>query len=111
MDSTHGPNWLGWFLYTIMVRDEGGSWLPCTHLLTQKEDSDIIAACLRLLRQWCGGSRGCRLHYFMTYDSATEQKAVKLAFRGLEAGETEVDHLLCRFNSEQTLKRKLLPSN
>jgi hypothetical protein len=25
MDSTHGTNWLGWFLYTIMVRDIGGS--------------------------------------------------------------------------------------
>src|SRR5205809_2398469 len=52
MDSTHGTNWLGWFLYTIMVRDEGGSWLPCAHFLAQKEDGDIVATCLKLLKQW-----------------------------------------------------------
>lgn len=44
LDSTHQTNWLGWFLYTLLVRDECGSWRPCGHMLTQKEDGDILAS-------------------------------------------------------------------
>lgn len=45
--------------------------------------------------------------YFLTDDSAVEQKAVRLAFPGLLAGETEVDHLLCRVHCERTINRNL----
>lgn len=44
MDSTHQTNWLGWFLYTPLVRDECGAWRPCAHIITQKEDGNILAA-------------------------------------------------------------------
>ena len=47
MDSTHNMNRLQWFLYTIMVWDEHGSWVPGAHMLTAKEDSDICAAGLQ----------------------------------------------------------------
>lgn len=50
---------------------------------------------------------GWLLRYMITDDSAAEQRAVRLAFRGLEVGEQEVQHLLCRRHCEQTLKRKL----
>lgn len=43
MDSTHQTNWLGWFLYTLLVRDECGSWRPCGHMLAQKEDGDFLS--------------------------------------------------------------------
>lgn len=47
----------------------------------------------------------------ITDDSATKQRAVKLAFRGLEADEQEIQHLLCRWHYEQTLKRELNTKN
>src|SRR4051794_24135508 len=55
MDATHDTNWLGWLLYTIMVRDEHNCWVPCAHFLTEKEDADIIVECLKQLKRWCGG--------------------------------------------------------
>ena len=39
----------------------------------------------------------------LTDDSAGEQCAVRKAFRGLEAGEQEVSHFLCRVHSQRTL--------
>lgn len=43
----------------------------------------------------------------MTDDSAIEQRAVRLAFPRLHAGEQEVDHLLCSVYSNRTLLRRL----
>ena len=40
-------------------------------------------------------------------DSAAEQAAVRKAFPGLIAGETEVTHLLCHVHSIQALERRL----
>lgn len=110
MDSTHQTNWLGWFLYTLLVRHECGAWRPCAHILTQNEEGDILAAGLRCLKQWAGGLdgiRGWKLRYMLTDDSPAEQRAVELTFGGLNVGEREVTHLLCIFHSQQTLKRKL----
>lgn len=47
MDSTHQTNKLSWLLYTLMVRDEYGSWIPGAHMMTAREDSDIVAIGLR----------------------------------------------------------------
>jgi hypothetical protein len=107
MDATHDSNWLGWLLYTLMVRDDWGSWIPVAHFLAEKEDGDIIVRCLQELKRWCGGRRGWIPRYFLTDDSATEQRAVRESFRGLEEGETEVTHLLCQFHSEKTIREKL----
>lgn len=115
MDSTHETNWLGWFLYTMSVRDGTGCWRPCGHLLAEFEDSDILAAGMKVLKQWAEGVtsdlQGWRLRYMITDDSAAEQRAVQLAFPGLHAGERVVTHLLCTFHSEQTLKRRLKGSS
>ncbi|KAF8428783.1 hypothetical protein EV426DRAFT_585900 [Tirmania nivea] len=43
----------------------------------------------------------------MTDDSAIEQRAIRLAFPGLNAGEQEVAHLLCSVHSNRTLLRRL----
>ena len=58
-----------------------------------------------MVKKWCGGRGGWRLRYMLTDDSAAEQRAVRLAFQGLEEGITEISHLLYVFHSEQTLKR------
>jgi len=43
----------------------------------------------------------------LTDNSAGEQCAVRKAFRGLEAGEQEVDHLLCKVHSLRTIQKAL----
>ncbi|KAF8421730.1 hypothetical protein BGX38DRAFT_1239967 [Terfezia claveryi] len=43
----------------------------------------------------------------MTDDSAIEQRTIRLAFPGLNAGEQEVAHLLCSVHSNRTLLRRL----
>ena len=105
MDSTHHTNHLKWKLFTLMIRDECGSWIPGGHMLASNEDGDIIAEFLRQIKQWC---KGCwRLRYIITDDSAAEQRGVSLAFLGLIAGEMKISHFLCRTHSERTLNRKL----
>ena len=107
MDATHNTNTLKWKLFTVMARSEDGRWIPCAHMLSATEDGNIVGAFLRKIKQWCGGRGAWRLRYMITDDSAAEQKAVRLAFRGLEEGEQQVDHFLCRKHSERTLKREL----
>jgi MULE transposase domain len=53
MDATHKANLLKWLLYTVMVRNQYGSYVLAAHILTQKEDSDIIAAALWEIRGYC----------------------------------------------------------
>lgn len=108
MDSTHNTNQLKWKLFTLMIRDECGSWIPGAHMLTSNEDGDIIGEFLRQIKRW---SRAWRLRYIITDDSAAEQRGVSLAFRGLIDGEMEITHLLCRTHSERTLNRKLVSPN
>jgi hypothetical protein len=47
MDSTHDTNELKWQLYNLLIRDEVGQWIIGAHILTAREDSDIVAAGLR----------------------------------------------------------------
>ena len=105
MDFTHNSNALKWKLFTVMARSEHGKWIPCAHMLSPTEDGNIVGAFLRKIKDWCGGRGAWRLRYMITDDSA--QKAVRLAFRGLEEGEQQVDHFLCRKHSERTLRLKL----
>lgn len=108
MDATHKTNWLGWLLYTIVVCNQYGSWLPVAQFVTSDGDGDIVAAALQTLKRWCKEvNYKWQPRYILTDDSAVEQKAVKLAFRGLIDGEQEVDHLLCQVHSERTLRRRL----
>jgi hypothetical protein len=105
MDATHNMNHLKWYLTTLMVCTEHGSWLPAAHFLHEFQDSDILAAGLCQIKRWCGNR--WLLRYILTDDSAGEQSAVQKAFPGLIAGEQEVTHLLCTVHSERTLQRSL----
>ncbi len=104
LDSTHRTNKLGWFLFTLVVRDEQGSFIPCAHFLSSNEDGDIIGASLRVIREWTGGLEGWKLAYILTDDSAAEQRGVRLAFDDVES---QVRHLLCTKHSGATLDRNL----
>jgi hypothetical protein len=108
MDSTHCTNKLGWFLFTLVVRDEQGSYIPCAHFLTDNEDGDIIAAALKVVKEWTGGTAGWRLRWMLTDDSAAEQRGVRLAF---DNEDECVGHLLCTKHSGNTLDRNLSGPN
>ncbi|KAN0067417.1 hypothetical protein V8E54_014507 [Elaphomyces granulatus] len=106
MDSTHKTVRLKWYLFTVFVRDEVGSWIPASFFLTQKQDAEIIEACLRRLIEWCGRLEGWALKYMLTDDSAAEQLAVRNAFGYDPADENpRVQHLLCTKLSWETLKK------
>jgi hypothetical protein len=107
MDATHNTNSLAWQLYTLMVRDECGQWIPCGHFLTAHHDGSIIAEGLKVFREWTGGEEGWQLAYMLTDDSAAEQMAVRRAFPAREDGTQPVQHLLCTTHSERTLNRRL----
>ncbi|KAI1818940.1 hypothetical protein F4861DRAFT_544488 [Xylaria intraflava] len=107
MNATHKTNWLGWLLYTIMIRDKCSSWVPVGHFLTEKTDGDIVMAALQTFRSWIETlfPTPWEIRYFLTDDSAVEQKAIKGAFAP-EAG-YKVDLLLCSVHAERTLRRRL----
>ena len=86
MDSTHKTNQLEWKLFTIMVRDEHGCWIPVAHALISNEFGELIAEFLLVIKSWVTWN----LRHVLTDDSAAEIKAFRLAFPGLAAGETEV---------------------
>ena len=95
--------------------------MPGAHMLTAREDSDIVTAGLQTvsfypfgdytnnstlqIKRWCHNR--WHLHYILTDDSAGEQSAVRKAFPGLSAGELEVTHLLCKVHSLRTLRKAL----
>ena len=51
IDATHNTNSWRWLLYTLMVRDEWGCWIPTAHALCAGEGADILAAALSKIRQ------------------------------------------------------------
>jgi hypothetical protein len=87
-----------------MVRDEFGSWIPCAFFFTGLLEAGIIVECLQQIRSWCGGEGGWNLRYFLTDDSAAEQKGFHDAFKGMER---PVQCLLCSVHSQRTLQKNL----
>ncbi|RPA83468.1 hypothetical protein BJ508DRAFT_304679 [Ascobolus immersus RN42] len=102
MDSTHDTNVHGFNLFTFMIRDSYGTWIPGAHVLLESESGELIAKSISVIRGWTGDQWQPR--YFLTDDSAAEQLGVKLAFQN---SGLQVDHLLCVFHSMQTLIRRL----
>ncbi len=102
MDAMYNTNRLHWKLFTVMIRREYGNWIPGVHMLFEHENGDIIATFLLNLRRWCGGDGDWQPHYFLTDDSAAEQRAVGLAFEDLTGDNSRVvEHeekmgLLCK---------------
>jgi hypothetical protein len=104
MDSTHNINIHGWNLFNFVYRDNYGVWLTGAHMLLANEQHTTIFLGLKSLRellpQWTP-------RYALVDDSAAEQKALKMAFRGVEAGEQELDTFLCIIHSFRTIHRNV----
>lgn len=86
LDATHNTNCWGWYLFTLLVRDKFGSWVPGGHFYTESQHASIIEAGFRAIRSFVAGFQPT---YIILDDSAAEQKAV----RDLQAGCTT---LLCQ---------------
>ena len=93
IDSTHKTNQLEWKLFTLMIRDQYGSWRPVAHGLLSHEFGELIAELLLVLKRWTNW----KLRYILSDDSGAEQRAFRLAFPGLAAGETEVSENLISY--------------
>ena len=114
LDATHDTNWLGWQMYTILLRDSVSSWVPAAHILTATQDANVLSRGLVQLKVWCGGNTRADWygfhsrwdpHYIVTDDSNVEKKAVRDAFPGLAAGGTQPLHLLCKVHFERTIRK------
>jgi len=42
MDATHYTNEMRWLLYTLMVRNKEGNWIPDAYILTAKKNSNVL---------------------------------------------------------------------
>lgn len=91
IDSTHKTNQLEWKLFTLMVRDSHACWIPIAHALLSNEFGELIAQFLLTIKKWVTWN----LRFVLSDDSSAEIKAVRLAFPGLVAGETEVSYSVC----------------
>ena len=103
-DATHKLNRWNHNMFSFLVCDEYNVWIPTAHMVVERENGEIIAAGLNYIKQWC---TKWKPRYILTDESAIEQRAIRLAFPGLDAGEQVVTHLLCSVHSNRTLLRRL----
>lgn len=101
-DSTHKMNKWKHNMFSFLVRDENGMFIPAAHCVVDRENSETLGRAMEFLKSWCHWQP----RYVLTDDSSIEQLAVKKTFRGLQDGEQEVSHLLCTVHTMRTLQRK-----
>ena len=104
MDPMHKTNNHSWKLYTVLVRDSFGSWLPGGHFLVSGKEQSIVTKGLQVLKRW---AQIWKSRYFIVDLSSIEENAIYCTFRGLEAGEQEVGVFYCTWHSRQALYRNL----
>jgi MULE transposase domain len=104
MDSTHKTNKHGWKLYTVLIRDSFGSWLPGGHFFVSGEEYRIVTKGLQILKRW---AKTWKPRYFIVDLSSIEENAINHAFPGLRAGEQEIGIFYCTWHSRKALQRNL----
>jgi len=78
-------------MFSFLVRDEHRIAIPTAHCVVERENSGALSKAMQTIKAWSGWHP----RYVLTGDSSIEQLAVRKTFRGLEAGESEVSHILC----------------
>lgn len=104
MDSTHKTNKHGWKLYTVLIRNAFGFWLPGGHFFVSGEEQKIVAKGLKILKRW---AKTWQSRYFLIDQSAIEENAVNRTFPGIVAGEQNISIFYCSWHCRQTLQRQL----
>ncbi|KAI9094445.1 hypothetical protein DFS34DRAFT_629485 [Phlyctochytrium arcticum] len=92
LDSTHKTNRYDWRLFTCMVRNQQGSWLPAAQFFVNKENGSAVAMGLEQVRQMVAEVCG---------------SGVKQVFPGMFAGEEEVQVRYCKAHVVRTLMRRI----
>src|SRR5438270_8041921 len=80
MDSTHKTNKHGWKLYTLLVRDSFGSWLPGGHFIVSGEEQNIVAKGMQVLKRW---TQTWKPRYFII-DLSSIENVINRTFEGLQ---------------------------
>ncbi|KAI9092645.1 hypothetical protein DFS34DRAFT_696959 [Phlyctochytrium arcticum] len=92
LDSTHKTNRYDWRLFTCMIRNQQGSWLPAAQFFVSNENGDAVFQGLEKVREMvvevCGVEWQPR--NMQVDQSNIEKNGIMLAFPGMSAGEEEV---------------------
>lgn len=103
LDATHGTNRLGWFLFSLLVRDNNGRWRLGGFFLTSNQQSALIQECMaaikRLAPDW-------PLRWVINDDSAAEQRALRDFSKC--AGLAGVRSFLCQKHWKSAVFRNLI---
>jgi hypothetical protein len=102
-DSTHKLNkWTDNLnMFSFHIWNKHNIWIPGAHCAVERENSAVLCLAMECIKSWCLPDVW-EPRYFLTDDSAIEQKAVRATF-------SECSFLLCTVHSERTLKRRLVP--
>ena len=100
--STHKMNKWKHDLFSFLIRDENGVFIPAAHCVVSRENSETLGRAMEFLKSWCHWQP----RYVLTDGSPFGQLAVEKAFCGLQTGEQEVTHLLCTVHTMRTLQQK-----
>jgi hypothetical protein len=92
IDATHKTNKHDFRLFTLYIRDCYGCWNVGAHFFVTREDSDTVAAALKIVRQF---ERRWTPRYVLMDQSSIEAKGIMTVFPGLLAGEQECNVILC----------------
>lgn len=104
IDSTHKTNRYDWRLFTLYIRDSYGCWDVGAHFFVSNEDSDTIAAALKIIRIICNKWHPA---YILMDQSNIESNSIKKVFLGLQANEAECKIIYCTVHVMRTWMLKI----
>ncbi|KAI9088538.1 hypothetical protein DFS34DRAFT_646232 [Phlyctochytrium arcticum] len=109
LDSTRKTNRFDWRLFTCMVRDNFGSWLPAAQFFVRTENADAVAKGLlelrKMVREVC--SVEWQPRNMQIDQSNIENNGIRHAFLGMAAGEEEIKICFCKVHVVRTLMRRV----
>ena len=100
-DATHETNVGGHNLFSFLVGDKYGIYIPAAHAVVERESSQVLQTVFMTLRRVTAWSP-C---YILTDNTVIQQLAVRDTFPGLVHRQLEITHLLYTIHSMQTLMK------
>ncbi|KAI9095281.1 hypothetical protein DFS34DRAFT_687064 [Phlyctochytrium arcticum] len=98
LDSTHKTNKYDLRLFTTLVRNKFGSWIPAGQFYVSVENGESVHQGLQSLRSMIAalGGKVWQPRYIQIDQSNIERNGIKKTFRGMQAGEEEVHIKWCK---------------
>ncbi|KAI9102606.1 hypothetical protein DFS34DRAFT_683600 [Phlyctochytrium arcticum] len=109
MDSTHKTNRWDWRLFTCMVRNKTGSWVPAGQFFAQRENGEGVYSGLNALRNLVLAETGKKWipNNVMIDQSHIENLGIRKAFPGMAAGEETPRIYYCKVHVMRTFMKHL----